>query len=85
MADPFTVDQDSLSLGEYATISEITGWDYPQIFAAFTGTGVLNPQFVLALQLIAGHREDPDYTLEDAANVRFLDLDQEAVDGVPQT
>ncbi len=77
MADPFTIDPDTLTLGEYAAIEEVTGWDYPRIFTALSGEGVTSPRFLLALQLVAGARETPGYTLEDAAQVRFLDLNRE--------
>jgi len=77
MADPFTLDQDSLTLGEYVTIEELTGWEFPRIFAGFTGEGVLSPKFLLALQFVAGRRVDPAYTLEDASRVVFLDLDRD--------
>lgn len=81
MADPFAIDTDSLTLGEYAAIEEVTGWDYPTIFTGLSGEGVTSPKFLLALQLVAGAREDPGYTLEDAAHVRFLDLNREEPDG----
>ena len=81
MADPFTIDVDALTLGEYAAIEEITGMDYPEIFVALADEGVMSPKFLLALQLVAGSREDSSYTLEDAAAVRFLDLDRSGDDG----
>ena len=82
MADPFASDPDTLTLGEYAAIEEITGYDFPEIFTALGGEGVTSPRFLLALQLVAGARETPGYTLEDAAHVRFLDLNRETDNGV---
>ncbi len=82
MANPFLLDPDSLTLGEYAAIEEITDWTLPEIIVALSGEGVLrSAQFVLALTLIAGTRDDPEYTLEDAAKVKLVDLDLGDTDG----
>lgn len=73
--NPFGIDPDSLTLGELALIEELTGWQLAKILVSFSGSGILeSAQFLLALQVIAGHRADPNYTLADARQVRFLDL-----------
>lgn len=75
MADPFTVGMLTLTLGELTAIWELTDWEIPEIVDAFTdNTGANNPAFLLALQLIAGRREDPAYTLIDAGAVIYVDL-----------
>ena len=75
MANPFTVQPDSLTLGELTAIEELTDWTIPDIMAAFVnGEGAQYASFMLALQLIAGKREDAAYTLVDAGAVVYMDL-----------
>ncbi len=84
MANPFTVTPDSLTLGELTAIEELTDWTIPDILAAFVnGEGAQHASFMLALQLIAGKRDTPSYTLTDAGAVNYMDLipqDDEADD-----
>ncbi len=75
MANPFTVTPDSLTLGELAALEELTDWTVPEIMAAFVnGEGAQYASFMLALQLIAGKRDDNSYTLRDAGAVNYMDL-----------
>lgn len=75
MANPFTVTPDSLTLGELAAIEELTDWTIPEIMGAFVnGEGAQYASFMLALQLIAGKRDDKSYTLTDAGAVNYMDL-----------
>ncbi len=75
MANPFTVTPDSLTLGELAAIEELTDWTIPEIMSAFVnGEGAQHASFMLALQLIAGTREESSYTLTDAGSVNYMDL-----------
>ena len=75
MADLFSVTPDTLTLGELAAIEELTDWTIPEIMQAFVnGEGAQYASFMLALQLIAGAREEPGYTITDAGAVNYMDL-----------
>ena len=75
MANPFTVQPESLTLGELTAIEELTDWTIPEIMQAFrNGEGAQYASFMLALQLIAGTREESSYTVQDAGAVRYVDL-----------
>ncbi len=75
MADLFTVTPESLTLGELAAIEELTDWTIPEIMQAFrNGEGAQYASFMLALQLIAGTREESGYTVQDAGAVNYMDL-----------
>ena len=75
MASPFLVTPDSLTLGELTAIEELTDWTIPEIMAAFVnGEGAQYGSFMLALQLIAGTREDAGYSLADAGAVNYMEL-----------
>ncbi len=75
MANPFTVTAESLTLGELTAIEELTDWTIPEIMRAFVnGEGAQFASFMLALQLIAGTREESSYTVQDAGAVRYMDL-----------
>ncbi len=75
MADLFSVTPDSLSLGELTAIEELTDWTISEIMQAFVnGEGAQYASFMLALQLIAGTREEPSYSVQDAGAVRYMDL-----------
>lgn len=76
MANPFTVTPDTLTLGELTAIEELTDWTIPEIMQAFVnGEGAQYASFMLALQLIAGTREeDGNYSVQDAGSVRYMDL-----------
>jgi len=71
----FTVTPDSLTLGELTAIEELTDWTIPEILVAFAnGEGAQYASFMLALQLIAGKRDDTSFTLTDAGAVNYMDL-----------
>ena len=75
MASPFLVTPDSLTLGELTAIEELTDWTIPEIMQAFVnGEGAQYASFMLALQLIAGKREEPGYSLQDAGAVNYMEL-----------
>jgi len=81
MVDPFTaVTLDDLTLGELAVIEELTDWGFGEILVGMSGAGVSSPMFVLALTFVANQRVDPSYTLDDARNTTWLDL-QKVIDG----
>ena len=84
MADLFTVTPDSLTLGELVAIEELTDWTIPEIMQAFVnGEGAQYASFMLALQLIAGTREDSSYSLPDAGAVTYMDLIPQDADEEP--
>lgn len=73
--NPFTLDVDSLTLGELVVIEGITGLGTGDILAAFEGgVGVQSPKFLLALQSVVGARGADSYSLEDAMDVRLVDV-----------
>ncbi len=84
MANPFTVTPESLTLGELTALEELTDWTIPDIMAAFVnGEGAQHASFMLALQLIAGKRDNPAYTLVDAGAVNYMDLIPQDDEGDP--
>lgn len=77
--NPFTVTAESLTVGELAAFEEITGLTIPETVAGFqTGLAAESATFLLALILVAGSREDPGFTLEDAAAVPFTSFAEES-------
>ena len=74
LVNPFLIDADSLTLGEYTAISEITDLGFAEIIAGLSGK-LDDPAFLLALTFIVNKRADPDFTLVDAGAVKLLDLD----------
>ncbi len=84
MADLFAVTPDSLTLGELVAIEELTDWTIPEIMQAFVnGEGAQYASFMLALQLIAGTRDDSSYTITDAGAVNYMELIPQADDEEP--
>lgn len=70
---------DDLTIGDLETIEEIAGEPAGRVFSQDFSAGTLK-----ALIFVAQRRENPDFTLEDAANVRFGDIDL-VTDEDPQT
>lgn len=79
--NPYTIDPDTLTLGELVVMEGITGWTTGEILAGFAGQGVQSPKFLLALRTIAGSRQDGSYRVEDAMDEPLLSMLQVITDG----
>ena len=73
-SNPFLLDVDTLNLGEFGVIEELTGLTFPEIIAGFAVLASTSPKFLIALTAIAGARADEEFTLNDAANTLLTDL-----------
>lgn len=72
--NPYGVTFRSLTLGECAAIEELTGFGFTDIHHRLTAGDFDSPKFVVALQLVAGARIDPDYTIDTAASTPYTDI-----------
>ena len=72
--NPCLLDVDTLNLGEFGLIEELTGLTFPEIIAGFAVLAATSPKFLIALTAIAGARADDEFTLNDAANTLLVDL-----------
>ena len=80
-ANPFQLDPDTLTLGEYAVIEDMTGLGFTEIIEGFATRAVTSPKFLLALQVVAGSRSSDLYSFDDAADTLLTDLDLGGDDG----
>jgi hypothetical protein len=86
MGNPLLIEPGTLTLGELAAIQELTDLAISETLVAFVnGSGADSAGFILALQLIAGVRDDPTYTLIDAGAVLYADLAREGEDDASET
>jgi hypothetical protein len=73
-ANPFLLNPDTLTLGELTALWEITGLNISEVLAHLSSGAAFHPALLMGLQFIIGRRADPDYTIQDAAAVRLVDL-----------
>lgn len=67
MGDIFTFDIEDLTIAEVETIEDITGMAIDEAFAP----GAKRGKIMRAIAFVVKRREDPDFTLEQAGNLRI--------------
>lgn len=70
---------DGLTIGELEILHDVGGLSFADL-AGEMQVSHLTPRVVKALVYIVGRRDNPDFTLEDAANVRFDEIEWEEPD-----
>ena len=76
--DVMSIDLDSLTIGEVIEIEEITGLAMDAMQDSSSPKG----KMLQALAYISRRRTDPDFTLEDALNLKLqIDGDEDPTDG----
>lgn len=70
MAGKIKIEVDDLTIGDLETIEEIAGEPAGRVFSQDFSAKVLK-----ALIFVVKRQENPDYTLEEASQVRFGDID----------
>jgi len=70
-----TFDVESMSLGEVEQFEEISGVDITHLDG-----GALSVKAMIALVYISEHRQNPEYTIDDARRVKIMDLQVDTPD-----
>jgi hypothetical protein len=72
MSETLDFRPESLTVGELCDLTDVTG---EQLNAVDLSKGIVSPKVLLGLAWIIKRREDPEFTVEQAREIKVVDLD----------